>query len=85
MEQGDQQEAVASLTVAVKEKKTVSFMIGIHICLVNSAFSTGQRMLVVLITYEEGPFLQKASSYVIALNHTQTLQFQLPLTIHLPG
>lgn len=85
MEQGDQQEAVASLTVAGKEKKKVSFMTGIHICLVNSAFSAGQRMRVVLIPHEEGPFLQKASSYVTALNHNQMLQFQLPLTVHLPG
>ena len=50
MEQEDQQEAAASLTVAGKEKKE-SFMTGTHyqsICLVNSAFSAGQRMLIVL-------------------------------------
>lgn len=51
MEQEDQQEAVASLTVAGKEKKKVSFMIRTHyqsVFLVNSTFSVGQRMLVVL-------------------------------------
>lgn len=50
MEQEDQQEAVALLTVVRKEKKVI-FMIEAcyqSICLVNSAFSACQKMLLIL-------------------------------------
>lgn len=49
VEQEDQQEAVASLTVVKKEKKVICVMDACYqsICLVNSAFSAGQKMLLV--------------------------------------
>lgn len=83
VEQEDQQEAVALLTV-VRNEKEVTSMIGAcyqSICLVNSAFSVDQKMLLAL----HMKIFQKGIMLYNSTKSSKVLQFCLPLPAHLPG
>lgn len=82
VEQEDQQEAVASLTVVRKEKKVTCMTRACYqsTCLMNSTFSAGQKNA----SRNIWRFFKKALCYITAQNHAKMLQFCLPLLIHLP-